>query len=332
MTTQHTKSSCCQALARCYGERRRQCAKCLRTWRKSPHKRGRKRKRVNYNLLSRVLDKQQTINNQLVHYPNCSDDTIYKRFQQALEQYVSKPRTFPKLRGKYILLADAQWYSFDGENWTLYLFLLKPRRRNMAYILDPVILQGGETFKNWSTAIETIPEQVRERIIAFVSDEFRTSVRIADHYGWLHQLCQFHLLSALYRRLGKRKNVIFGKHIREAVYKTVRCLLDEKDPGKIQELKENLKALADDPECPEIITMIATQFLRRFERYRTSLSNPDHTIPRTTSAVESFGKTIRKRTRPLNKQEAVRQWAVAIARHKQKMTCNGQKQRKYQPN
>ena len=82
MPTQHLKSPCCHALIRSYDERRRQCTNCLKTWRLSRHKRGRKLSRKNFNLVSRIVLEQQKISQQARYYPCLSVTAITKRFQQ----------------------------------------------------------------------------------------------------------------------------------------------------------------------------------------------------------------------------------------------------------
>jgi len=332
MTTQHTKSSCCQAPVRRYGERRRQCCQCLTTWRLSPHKQGRKRKRYSRNLLSKVLLQAQSVNDQLVNYPDLTLNGLQKRVQRLVQSAATRPRDYPQLRGQYILIGDGLWYRLDNQDWVLYLFLLKPRRRNYAYLLDPLILPGKESFANWQMAIETIPNNIKERILAFVSDAFRASDKIIRHYQWLHQLCHFHLIAELQKRRGRKKKTIAGKSIREAIYQIIVQLLQADQPKQIKRLKAQLQRLTAKSECPGKLGMIAREFLKHFDKYQTFLNRPDLTIPRTTSAAESLGKLIRRRTRPLNTPQAIQEWATAFVRLKRTMNCNGQNSIKNQPN
>jgi len=332
MTKQHTKSPCCKAEIHCHGGRRRLCSSCHRTWSISSHKAGPKPKRHNYELLKRIVLHDQKLKDQKAHYSNLSVDAIRKRFEKTLERFVSQGIRFSKLKGSYILLADGLHFKFKKEEWVLYLCILKPRRRNKAYLLDPTMIKGAESFKRWKQAIDTIPENLRKRIVAFVSDDFRTSSKIAQHFGWLHQLCQFHLISALHRRRAKRKLTLKGRAIREEIYGTIRFLLATKDVKKIPFLTKKLLTLSQYPDCPKSLTMIVNEFLRKIASYRTYLEYSGLTIPRTTSPVESLGNLIRERTRSLNSPEAVFKWSTAFTRFKKRMICNGQSQRKIPQN
>lgn len=325
MTTQHTNSSCCQAPVQHHGQRRRQCAKCLRTWSISPHKRGRKRQRSSQGLLSKVVLQGQSVETQLSHYPNLTLNGLQKRVQGLIRSAATKDRVYPLLRGQYILIADGLWYSFDNQDWVLYIFLLKPRRRNYAYLLDPLILPGKESYRNWLTAIETIPDNIQRLILAFVSDAFRASDKISQYYQWLHQLCHFHLIAELQKRRGRRKKAIAGRSVRENIYQSVVKLLRTNEPKQINRLKARLRKLTDKLECPAKLAMIAREFLKHFDKYQTYLDYPELTIPRTSSPAESLAKLIRQRTRMLNTPQAVQDWAAAFVRLKRTMKCNGQK-------
>lgn len=332
MTTLHLKSLCCGAKLIGYGRRRRQCVNCGKTYTIYPRKRGRKKKQNSKELLKRVVLENQSLSSQLIHYPGLSLRSLQQRVHNLVRSTASKIVNYPKFQGKYILIGDGVWYEFCKEDWVLYLFILKPRRKNYGYLLDPVILPGKESFHNWKVAIETIPKNVRERTIAFVSDNFRASDKIANHFGFIHQLCHFHLIAEIQKRRGKYKYRIFGKSIREDIYQCITSLLLEAQPEKISYLINQLEALHKHPECPRKLGMLTREFLKNLKKYHAYLKYPQYTIPRTTSALESLGNQISKRTKTLPNPQSVQEWSTAYIRLKKIMKCNGQKSIKNQQN
>lgn len=106
---------------------------------------------------------------------------------RALQYRVSRALTigwrFPRIAGAPRRLhTHCQWYLVHvRQEWVLYLMILKPRRRNYVYLLDPVILPDHERYENWMAAINTIPEHVRKRIISLC---FRPFLGIGARGGY----------------------------------------------------------------------------------------------------------------------------------------------------
>lgn len=332
MHIQHPKSVCCRAPIRRYGVRRRQCTVCLRTWRIYRKKRGRKRRRIDKKIFKRIFAEQLTIIQQQKLYRKISLHGLYKRVQRATERLTNQPLSPPKLSGPLCLIADAFWYRFAGEIWTLYLMVLKPVNSSLAYLLDPLVLPGGESYENWEKAIESIDHSLRGQIKAFVSDDFRASQRLVEKYGWIHQLCHFHLIAYLQVRRGKRKSSIFGITIREKVYQDIREALETSDRRRLGELKKELIRLANKKSCPRSIRMIIHEFLRKIDSYRAYQNHPELHLPHTTNAVESVGKIIKRISRNLQTPSALRRWVIALVRFRQVVKCNGKELNKNQPN
>lgn len=317
------KSPCCSAQSRRYGGRRLQCTTCLKTWSRYPHKRGPRKGRCNYELLKRVVLDKRKLKDQKPYFSNLSVDAIRKRFNQVLDDMVSQKRTYPKPKGSYILLGDGLYFSFEGKDWVLLMMLLKSTASNDAWIIDPILLAGGESFDNWKIAIEkNIPEDYRKCIFAFVSDDFKASDKLVKHFDWRHQLCHFHLIAYLQVRRGKRKHNIAGKYTREAIYQIIYKILREPDSQKVKKFSADLRELTKQSDCPKSFRMIVNNFLRKLDKFRTYLTYADKQIPRTNNPVESLASQIRERTRKLNSPQSVLHWATAYARLKQKMNCN----------
>lgn len=283
-------------------------------------------------MLAKILLDGQSVRSHLIHYPRLTLRALQKRAQRLVRAMVAQPRKYPSLKGPHILIADGLYYRFGGEEWILFLFLLKPRGKDYAYLLDPLIMPGKESFRNWHAALETIPQDARKRIIAFVSDNFTASDMVAKHYGWLHQLCHFHIIAELQRRRGGRKKTIEGRSIREGIYQTVLQLLYVEEQSRLQRLTKHLRALESNPHCPRKVDMIARGFLKDIGKYRAYRDYPELAIPQTSSAAESLIKLVKKRTRHLRTPQAVQEWATALVRLKRVMRCNGQKPSKIQQN
>lgn len=329
MATLHRSSPCCRASVRKFGKRRRQCSACKKTWRIFRHRRGRRGLRVHRGLIARIVAHTDTIHQQARHFPVLTDSGVKYRFQHALQAECSRPRALPRLRGAYTLIADGVWYRFTGQEWVLYLLILKPRRRNYGYLLDPVMLPGRERYENWMAAIHTIPSHIRTHILSFVSDHFSASELVADTMGWIHQLCHFHLIAELQKRRGRKKWRLRGASIREESYQCIVRLLRRDD----QRLTKRLIDLITRKHCPRKIRMIVREYLRSQSRYATYRTHPELTIPNTTGSAESLGKLMRKRTWMLRTPQSVLQWATAFVRLRRYIRCNGKrKPKKNQPN
>lgn len=336
MSIQHTESSCCGAPVRHFGGRRRQCTKCLRTWRVYPHKRGREQRRKNKRLLERTLVDGQTIKQQhKLYYKNyCSLSALRKRFRSTLKSFVEKPPDhLNKLYSKNgILLADGTWYKFKNKRWTLYLFAFKPIKQSKAWLLDPVFLQGRESTKRWQKALETIPSELKQNIKAIVTDNTPTITKVVQAHQWVHQLCHFHLLSAFRRRKGSRDTTLNGRDTRQAIFENVYQFLKTKDQQKLEVLIVNLRKLSQHSDCTKKLTMMVNTLLKKKDNYQAYLAYPKLDLPCTTNTIESVVKIVKKQTKTLSTPKSVRLWSTGITRMKSFVTCNGQKKNKNQPN
>lgn len=322
MKTLHAKSPCCRGKIYHFGNRRKQCAFCRRTWRIRKRKRGRKRHRINKDLLVRTLIERQTLKQQ-VRDNYSSLFTLRRRFRNSLKWITSKPREYSLSSTQLILLADGLWFRFKRQDWILYLMAIKSIEDNKAILLDPILLPGKESYENWDYTISTIPERLRSQIKAFVSDNFTCAKKIAQQYHWVHQLCHFHLIAQLQIRRGKRKPSIAGRNTRETIYLSIREALETSNKQDLRGLKVRLEELSIFPECPKRLRFIVCQFLRSIDLYRTYLYNPDLDLPTTTSAIEAVGKKIRQISRTISTPEALRLWTTAFVRLNPIVTCNG---------
>lgn len=328
MTTQHAKSPCCRGRINNFGERRRQCSVCRRTWRVRQKRRGRKRKRSAGALLDRILMRRHTIAHEqrILHR---SRNAVAARYATAMRTVAARPYPLKSLPcGPYALVGDGLYFKFKRREWVMYLMAVKPIRGKKAYFLDPVLLEGRECYERWIQAVATIPPAVKKRVVAFVSDGFRGSQALSEQNHWLHQRCYFHLLSNLVRGKGKRRYRVRGSRLREHLLAAVRTMLVSKSGLSLSVERRAVRRLISRPTCPPYIRKQALEFLERERDFQMYLRYPKLNLPTTTNAVESTGQMMRKATRTARTPKSLLLRATSFMRLKKFVICNGN----HQPN
>jgi len=322
MTPRHAKSSCCGALVRRRGGRRRQCTSCERTWSIRKKKYGRKRIRHTQALLHRILVDGHTLSYEAQNFHGLKTVSIAARFAQALRAYVAAPPP-PLPKGSYALVVDGVYFKFKRKEWVLYLMAVKPARSHRMYCLDPALIRGRERLEEWYEAIDTIPTETRKWIKALVSDGLRGFQQLAASNGWVHQRCHFHLLASLVRGKGKRRYLTRGSGVRDKILTAVRILLANESVERRGCARQALRRHINNPACPSYVRKHVLEFFEREQDFRSYLTYPHLHLPTTTSAMESTGRLVRKATRTARTPESLRLRAVSFLRLKQYMACNG---------
>lgn len=328
MNTVHAKSPCCRETIYRFGSRRRQCRACGRTWRIRTKKRGRKLKRSSIRLPQHVLAEYARMTS-WARRQHISTAAASFRLRGAMKHVLRASRPCPLPPGPYALLGDGLYFKFKRMDWVMYIMAMKPVRSSRAFFLDPVLLQGKESYERWHVAIATIPPVTKKRIRAFVSDGFRGSKLIAREHGWINQRCHFHLLMALIRRHGRRSYRVKGAGIREKLLGVVRVLLATTDD--VMKRKHIIKAqrLLSHPLCPPWIRKQTIEFLRTLDDFRAYLIYPELNLPATTNAIESTGKIIRKATGTARTPQSVLLRATTFLRLRKSIACNGKLSTKF---
>jgi hypothetical protein len=313
------KSDCCGAKIIRFGGKRRQCIACKKTWRVHPAKRGRKVLRRQRNYLDKVF-RHDFFVKQLAEYSSLSVDAIYKRFNRNLAELISGRRT-TRLRGqKLILLIDAEWQYFKGRLWTMYFISVKSVNSETVTILDPLMRPGKENSSVWKEALDQLPQSIKNRVVALVSDGIRGIETIAEDNNWVIQRCHFHLLLQLQKRRGKRAATP-GRLVREEIYCSVRLALSETSKRRLNIICKRLAVLAVDVGCPKQMKRIVRDFLRRFEEFRNYLNYPKFNLPVTTNVMESLNSFVRRKAGTVNSPQAWLRWTTAATRLKSKFIC-----------
>lgn len=326
MVTRHAVSACCHASVQHFGGRRRRCARCGRTWRIHPHRRGRKRARASLTVLRRTIDERHGLAYQV---PGRGRTVAgqRKRFQRTLQRWLAHAHPPRIPAGPLVLLIDGVRCRFARQDWTLYLLAVKPLAESRAYFLDPRVRPGGESGRAWDQILDELGPEFLHRIVALVSDGFRGSHTLALRQHWLHQRCHFHLVAQLHERRGRHLRLV-GAGATETIYAAIREAVVTDSAPVLRRLQRQLRAAVARPECPRRVRLIVHGVLRHLDAFRTYRRYPQLHLPTTTNVLESMARRLRDRIRPLRTPAALQRWAVAIIRLRPILRCNGQL---YQP-
>jgi hypothetical protein len=324
MPPQRVKSPCCREPVVRFGQRRRQCVHCKKTWSIRPKKRGRPSKRTPQSALRDVLLHGYSLRHLALRRPGVKLPAFRKRFRHALRRFTSGPNTNPLPEGPLILLMDGVWFRFAGKPWVLYLIALRACHARTAVFLDPVIIEGKEGHHKWEQAVATIPSEARCRIRALVVDNLRGMEALARQNAWALQLCQFHLLLKLQVQRTRPTRALRGGSVRLEIYRFIRKALDLPEGPELYAAIEQLRRLERTSCGTKRIRAMVREFLRCIGFYRTCRSKPDLNLPGTTNTVESMGSIVRQllRNRSGSNPRSVLLWSKALIRLRPHVTCN----------
>lgn len=284
-------SKCCGVKICRFGQRRRQCVQCRKTWRVRVRKRGRPAGKIRMALLKRIFCQQQSLLSVSQRY-RLTPQGLTFRFRKILQRFVQKKYTQRLPCGRLILLIDGLWFSFNDEHWILYLGALKPLKGHHAIFLDPLLVRGTESLKGWTQFLETILPGVKRRICALVCDNFRGSKRLAHRNHWILQLCHFHLIRQFQSRRGHWKPGIGHQGVRESIYQLVRQVLELPDGVRLHRALSHLRMIQHQAPTARLI-MLVHELLRSIDHYRSFQIYPELNLPTTTNTIESMNRLIR---------------------------------------
>lgn len=321
----HEKSPCCQGQIRRFGQRRRQCVACKRTWRVWRKKRGRKKYRISADFLVGYLGHQIPSLRGLAKRRSLSEAVLKYRLKKSRQKFVAKtPWPILPQEKQLIAIADAM-VQYTQNGWhTFYFILIRATKNNQAVVAKPYIRKGTETYDGWSEALEELPHKVRSSIAALVCDGHGGLVNCARKYGWLIQRCHFHLIARLQSRRSKWRT---GRHQEEGkrIYSLVKRVLTIKNKKAILRALMELEEIGWLSSSPEIGRTLSG-FVKNYEDYRTYLKYPELNLPKTSNTAESFIGCIRKlcqRTRGFASLYSLKEWIEALIKYKKFIKCNG---------
>ncbi len=325
----HSKSPCCQGKIYRFGQRRRQCSLCRRTWSIRQKKRGRKPKRINEDLVKRYLSngsfnlaahsKRLRIGLNALRYRNRQSRDFFLQHEPAAP--------LPQ-RGSMILIADALVIKVEKVYYAVHIMLIRSVSREVAVILPPVISPGSESRGAWRSVLHTIPGNTRERIVALIADGKPCFKGLSREFGWRLQRCHFHLLAELHRYASFKRRSKHQQIVWRIVQITTR-IIHEKREDKLNELLAEMKCLKNDPRVPERMKRrFLSGFLRNYPFYRTYLNYPKLKLPTTTNPCESVISLIRKllfQARGFRSCTSYEQWIKAVLLLRKTIVCKGSK-------
>lgn len=320
MNNMHEKiSSCCRAKIHRFGNKRRQCSGCKKTWTLWKKKRGRDPLRPNHNLLRKIVVEKQSLLSPRFNRQNHTVGALSFRLRRTMERFLRRVGPNRAPHGPLILVIDALWFSFGDTRWTLYLTATRNVQCDTAVVLEPVLLPGRENNRDWTDIIARIPFNVRKRAVGFVCDGFRGTDRLVNEYGWIIQRCHFHLLAQLQVNRGRWKRLPDSLQ-REAIYTAIRNVL-EAQPENLNRCVRRLTALLVKNDCPKRLGMIGREFLRRLNQFRSYRNYPKLRLPVTTNSIESLNKIIRSHCRHLRTPESLLLRTKVLIRMRKTIAC-----------
>lgn len=319
------KRRCCGAVVWRINDRRRQCSACRRSWTVWPRRRGRPKLRVDDRLIQKVFVEHRTLT-RLARDLGITRQALSYRFLRALERYLRRSKApDPEAAERFALLIDGLRFRFKRRPWVLYLMAFKPPEASRATFIDPVLQEGQESREGWRRALRTIPSKNKAKIRALVCDNFAGSTTIAEENRWSMQLCQFHLTASMRRCLGRyHRFTVSFKSTREEAYQLVQRALSTSSDARLAAATTRLTELADQGQLPFKFTNIIREFVRRLPHYRAYRLQPQLRLPKTTSSIESKGRTIRDlmgRARSLRTPRSLNLWAKTYIRLRPTVVC-----------
>lgn len=321
----HEKSPCCQGEVTKFGNRRRQCTVCYKTWRIYKKKRGKKKKRASQIFLLKYLKHEIPSLYAVSRAYQKSEDALNRKLKNSLKIFLARMDWPPlPIDDSLIIIADAMIKIINNETYTFYFILVRKTKEQKAIIVEPFIRKGQEVAIGWYLAFQKLPLATREGVKAIVCDGHIGLLSVAQHYGWIIQRCHFHLLARLdhYQTVGKlSRHGRLGKDIYELARKILTDSNEENIPTYLLELKKltqntNSRALKH----------VISGFIKYYYRYRTYLYYPELHLPRTTNAAESMISEISNlchRARGFRTPSSLTKWIHAFLKNKQTVTCNG---------
>lgn len=320
MNKLHEKSPCCNASIRLFGERRRQCTTCKKTWRVWKKNLGRKKHRCNFHQLFQYFEGKSG-------NTRIERRTFSARLRLALQKF-NEEVPWPEIpSGPLIAIADGIIEYFGNKKYCIYFILLRRVSDSKAFILPPYMHVKGENADGWKKAFLRIPKNMQNRICTLVCDGHRGLICVAGTYGWSLQRCHFHLIRSIahFASFGPRNKT---KSIGIRIGNLVRVILNHKEEMALSLALKSLQKIKDTIISKRFKTVVSG-FLRYHEDYRTYLDLPHFNLPSTTNSAESLNSLIRGlqyRARGFRTPKSYFSWITGFCKYKKWITCRPKNQ------
>lgn len=213
-----------------HGARRWFCPHCRRACRLRHRKRGPKRRLRGLlpTTVERFLAGRHSVRS-LRARGHRSYGATHVRLHRGLRRLRRRlpPPVVPS-RGALLVVADALWLWISGERVTIYVILLRPVRGGTATVAVVLTRAEWECAEGWRAAFLQLPASARSRVRGATIDEhtgLRNAIRELCDPDLPIQWCQFHGVSQLLHKLGKK--MVKRDPVTAAVWETARRILAE---------------------------------------------------------------------------------------------------------
>lgn len=327
MEKYQAKSPCCGEKVNHFGSRRRQCVACKKTWRIRKKKVGRKRKRVSLKLAESFFKHEISSLACMAVKKKVSNSFMQSAMIKSRDLLIKKTLwpTIPE--GELLLIADAVVEMVEGVWRTVYLTLVRPILGSTAFIIPPLILDGGESPQGWHEAFSKINLSIMNRIKAVVCDGHRGILLEARDRRWVIQRCQFHFLARIQSR---RSRFATARHKDEAfkIFHHADIVLKSKNEKEMLESLNILEEIGWISKSKEIRSVLKG-FVNNYKDFRSYITYPELNLPATNNTAESLASMIghlKIRMRGFPTMNSFTKWITAFLKFRQIVKCN-----KYQP-
>ena len=326
MKKSHTKSPCCQGEIIKFGKRRRQCKLCKKTWRIRKKKRGRDAKRPAIDFFRKYINKEiPTIYRLSKIKHKQSKDQLKRKIRKGLLAFIENTAWAQiPLAEPLIAIADAMIANINKKTYAIYFILLRPVKSQTAFITEPYVMIGNESWLGWQRAFNRLRNKISQQIRALVSDGHTGLISAAKQNCWKIQRCNFHIIAKIQ---GRRSRWAKGRHQKEGrlLYKLVDCILTEQSLKKVKVALNKIEKIKQETKSRQLKTYISG-FIRHYEEYRTYLNYPELNLPRTSNSAEVTVRYVRdicNKAHGFRTIKAMKLWTFAVLKNKQTITCNG---------
>lgn len=320
----HTKSPCCCGRIIKFGNRRRQCVICRKTWRIRPKRRGRNPKRVSADLFVKYIRGEIPTSYTLARMrQGQSRDQRERSLRASLKKFVGATLWTPLPHSELLIaIADAMITTIDKRTYTFYFILTRGIRSESAVIAEPYIVEGSESCEGWREAFARLPELTLFSICALVCDSHRGLQSIAIKKKWIIQQCNFHLIA---RIQGRRSRFTYSRHRQEGdyLYRLVSEAITNPDEEAILDTVREIWEISRLTRSKNL-RIYLSGFARKYWEYRSYLQYPQLNLPRTTNSIESLIGSVRKlshRAHGFKTIESLTLWVHALLKEKKYATC-----------
>lgn len=323
MKKKHEKSPCCGEKIRRFGNRRRQCSGCGKTWSVWKRKLGRRRLRISPKLAhSFVLGQLLPIRSKRSGQPQTRNQKSYRLSlsRKKCAKFCSWPIVPSGV--SLIMIADAL-VKYVGKQWhTWYIMLVRPVDEDFAYAIPSYHEKGTETVGGWQRAFESIPSSVANRAKALICDGHRGLIFESRRRRLIMQRCHFHLISRIQSRRSKWKT---SRHQTEGqkIYDLARQILTEPDDSVLQPLINDLEEHSWTTRSKDLQKCLSG-FVHYHQDFRSYLKYPELKLPTTSNSAEAMIGLIEnvcRKARGFTSVKTTNEWIESVLKTRKTIKC-----------